>query len=133
MNKIIEHSKYLAIFLWLVAIHSFIVGVGLIALPDSIYNFLGYNVCKERFFPLQGGVFHIAMAAGYAMAAYNSKRYECLIIFSIIVKFIATVFLVTYFVFFSAIWLVIFSGVTDFLMGIIILTLYRSTNRAGGL
>jgi len=136
MNKItsyLSQGKYLSIFLWLVAIHSFFVGVGLIVLPDSFLDFFGYNECTERFFPSQGGVFHIAMAVGYAMAAYNLKRYECLIIFSIVVKFMATMFLVIYFFFVSSIWLVIFSGATDFLMGLIILTLYRFTMRAGDL
>lgn len=121
----LNSTKYLSLFLWLVAVHSFLVGIGLILLPSSLLEFFGYGVCAERFFPSQGGVFHIAMAVGYAMAAYNSKRYECLILFSIIVKFIATIFLLIYFVFFSSIWLVILSGISDFLMGLIILILYR--------
>lgn len=121
---------YLSIFLCLVAIHSLLVGVGLILLPISVIEFFGYQNCSERFFPSQGGVFHIAMAVGYAMAAYNIKRYECLIIFSIVVKFIATVFLFVYFFFVSSILLVLFSGVSDFLMGIIILILFRLTKNA---
>ncbi len=124
-----DSKKLLSIFLWLVAAHSFLVGVGLIILPDSLINFFGFNKCTERFFPSQGGVFHIAMAVGYAMAAFDLRKYECLIIFSIIVKFLATVFLFIYFLFVSSIWLVIFSGVSDFLMGLIILILYLSIRR----
>lgn len=126
-------TKLLSIFLWLVALHSFAVGVGLIVLPLSMLKFFGYGVCAERFFPSQGGVFHIAMAVGYAMAAYNLKRYECLIIFSIVVKFMATVFLFTYFILVSSIWLVLLSGISDFLMGLIILILYRFAKSAGDL
>lgn len=133
MNDLNGWSKYLKFFLWLVAIHSFLVGIGLILLPDSALDFFGYNDCRERFFPSQGGVFHIAMAVGYAMAAYNLKRYECLIIFSIIVKIMATVFLLIYFFFVSSIWLVIVSGMSDFLMGVIIYILYSSIKRAGEL
>lgn len=129
----LNSTKFLPIFLWLVAAHSFLVGIGLIVLPSSLLEFFGYGVCAERFFPSQGGVFHIAMAVGYAMAAYNLKQYECLILFSIVVKFIATVFLLIYFVFVSSIWLVILSGVTDFLMGLIILILYRFAKQAGDL
>lgn len=128
MNKIKSHlrkGKLLSLFLLLVALHSFLVGVGLIVFPPALMEFFGYGVCTERFFPSQGGVFHIAMAVGYAMAAYNLKRYECLIIFSIIVKFMATVFLFVYFFLVSSIWLVILSGISDFLMGLIILILYR--------
>ncbi|KUG26127.1 hypothetical protein ASZ90_004040 [hydrocarbon metagenome] len=124
-----DSKKLLSIFLWLVAAHSFWVGVGLIILPDSLINFFGFNKCTERFFPSQGGVFHIAMAVGYAMAAFDLRKYDCLIIFSIIVKFLATVFLFIYFFFVSSIWLVIFSGVSDFLMGLIILILYLSVRR----
>ena len=133
MNNLTDLGKYLSIFLWLVAIHSLFVGVGLILLPDSFLDFFGYNECTERFFPSQGGVFHIAMAVGYAMAAYNLKRYECLIIFSIVVKFMATIFLFTYFIFVSSIWLVLLSGISDFLMGSIILLLYRFEKSAGDL
>lgn len=129
----INSTKLLSIFLWLVALHSFAVGVGLIVLPFPLLKFFGYGVCAERFFPSQGGVFHIAMAVGYAMAAYNLKRYECLIIFSIVVKFMATVFLFTYFIFVSSIWLVLLSGISDFLMGLIILILYRFAKSAGNL
>ncbi|HET55512.1 MAG TPA: hypothetical protein ENN33_09890 [Ignavibacteria bacterium] len=126
-------TKLLSIFLWFVAIHSFVVGVGLIVLPLPLLKFFGYGVCAERFFPSQGGVFHIAMAVGYAMGAYNLKSYECLIIFSIIVKFMATVFLFTYFFLVSSIWLVLLSGISDFLMGLIVLILYRFAKNAGEL
>lgn len=134
MNQISSYmrkGKYLSLFLWLVALHSFLVGVGLIVFPPSLMDFFGYGACTERFFPSQGGVFHIAMAVGYAMAAYNLKRYECLIIFSIVVKFLATAFLFIYFIFVSSIWLVILSGISDFLMGLIILILYRFIKGAG--
>ena len=134
MNQISSYmrkGKYLSLFLWLVALHSFLVGVGLIVFPPSLMDFFGYGACTERFFPSQGGVFHIAMAVGYAMAAYNLKRYECLIIFSIVVKFLATAFLFIYFIFVSSIWLVILSGISDFLMGLIILILYRFAKGAG--
>ena len=124
-------SRFLSWFLWLVAVHSFLVGVGLIILPSSLIEFFGYQTCLERFFPSQGGVFHIAMAVGYAMPAYNLKHYECLIIFSIVVKFMATVFLLIYFFFVSPIWLVILSCISDFLMGLIILILFRLTKRVG--
>ncbi len=118
-------TRFLSLFLWLVALHSLVVGVGLIIMPASLIDFLGYESCAERFFPSQGGVFHIAMAVGYAMAASNLDRFECLIVFSIVVKFIATIFLFTYFIFFNTIWLVLLSGLTDFSMGLIILVLFR--------
>lgn len=117
--------KILSVFLWLVSFHSFLVGIGLIILPASAFESLGYNTNFDRFFSTQGGVFHIAMSICYSMAAYNLKHNEQLIIFSIIVKFLATFFLVIYFIFINQLLLIIFSGVSDFAMGLIILILYK--------
>lgn len=119
-------EKLLSVFLWLVAIHSFFVGIGLIVLPTSLFEFLGFEPTFDRFFSTQGGVFHIAMAVCYAMAAYDLIKYKQLIIFSIIVKFIATVFLLSYYLLISSQWMIIFSCVTDFIMGLLILYLYHT-------
>ncbi|MFZ1519905.1 MAG: hypothetical protein WAU11_14075 [Ignavibacteriaceae bacterium] len=118
-------DKILSVFLWLVAIHSFLVGIGLIVLPTSVFKFLGYESTFDRFFSTQGGVFHIVMAIGYAMAGYDKKRFECLIIFSIIVKFIATLFLIIYFILISSQLLIVLSGISDFMMCLVILFLYK--------
>jgi hypothetical protein len=120
----LKADKIFSVFFWLVAIHSFLVGIGLIILPSSAFEFLGFDSTFDRFFSTQGGVFHIVMAVSYAMAGYDQKRFECLIVFSIIVKFIATVFLVIYFFIISSQLLIILSGISDFLMGIVILFLY---------
>jgi len=125
----LKADKVLSIFLWLVAIHSFFVGAGLVVLPTSAFEYFGFNPTFERFFSTQGGVFHIAMSVGYAMAGYDKKKYKQLIVFSIIVKFIATVFLISYFLIISSQWLILMSGISDFLMGIIILYLYLVLNR----
>ncbi|MHC1737168.1 MAG: hypothetical protein AB9882_04080 [Ignavibacteriaceae bacterium] len=125
--KEMNNLKYLKYFLWLVAFHSFAVGAGLIFMPGFMMEFLGFGICPERFFRTQGGVFHIAMAVGYAMAAYNPERFRCLVIFSIVVKFMATIFLFTYFVFVSSIFLILLSMVSDLVMGIIILYLFKKS------
>ena len=46
----------------------------------------------DRFFSTQGGVFHIAMSVCYGLAAKDKNQYESLIIFSVVVKFLATIF-----------------------------------------
>lgn len=119
----LKADKILSVFLWLVALHSFLVGTGLIFLPSSIFRFFGFNSLLERFFTTQGGVFHIAMAICYSMAAYDGKKYFSLIQFSIIVKFIASLFLIPYYFFISSYLLIILSGLSDLLMGIIMFTL----------
>lgn len=119
-------GKILSVLLWLVALHSFLVGIGLIMLPASFFEFLGFKSTFDRFFSTQGGVFHIAMSVGYALAGYDKVKYKQLIVFSVIVKFIAALFLFTYFIIISSQFLIISSGISDLLMGVSILYLYRT-------
>ena len=125
----LKSDKILSLFLWLVAIHSFLVGIGLIFSPSEVFEFLEFNSTFDRFFSTQGGVFHIAMAVCYEMAAVNLVKYKQLIIFSIIVKFIATVFLLSYFLIISSQWMIILSAISDFLMGTILLYFFLSLNK----
>lgn len=123
-----EHSdfkKYLSYFLFLISVHSFAVGVGLLFISPSILEFFGLVDYKESFFQAQGGVFHIAMSVAYLMAGINIHKSVRLIQFIITVKLIAFVFLVFYFVFVFPAWLILFSGIGDGVMGAIILILYR--------
>lgn len=124
--KTLTSNNKLPIILWLVAIHSFLVGISLIITPSNIFEYLGYSFCTERFFPTQGGVFHIVMAIGYAMGAIKSATSDELIIFSIIVKFSATLFLIIYFLFVKQTWVILFSGIIDCIMGIIIWWAYSN-------
>lgn len=119
----------LSIFLWLIALHSFAVGIGLIVMPGSFMEQMGYGSCTERFFRTQGGVFHIAMAVGYALAARNAKKFECLVIFSILVKLLATVFLFSYALFVKSLAVIALSGLFDLFMGLVLLYLYRRTKQ----
>lgn len=117
-------TKKLQLFLWLVSLHSLIVGIGLIVAPGEFLEFLGYHKCQEHFFRSQGGVFHIGMAIGYAMAAYDPKKFECLVIFSVIIKTVATVFLSLYALLAAPIAIIILSAVSDFILGTVVFVLY---------
>lgn len=125
-KKLLTSNNTLSIILWLVALHSFVVGIGLIITPSNIFEYLGYNICTERFFPTQGGVFHIIMAIGYAIGAIRLAKSNDLVIFSIIVKFCATLFLIIYFIFVKQTWLILFSGIVDCIMGIAIWWAYSN-------
>jgi hypothetical protein len=120
MEIIRNPRRRLSLLLILVAIHSFCVGVGLIIRPAELMQLFGFGECYERFFPTQGGVFHIVMVVAYLMAAYDVDENHSLIIFSIIVKIMATVFLFIYFIAVEQIWLVLMSGFSDGLMGMAI-------------
>ena len=119
----------LILILWLVAFHSFFVGIGLIIQIPEIMKLFGFDSCYEHFFPAQGGTFHIVMAIGYALAAYNVERFHCLVIFSIVVKAAATVFLFTYYFAIEPIWMILFSGIGDGIMGLAIYLSFRSYSK----
>lgn len=123
-NSNYTSSDLLILVMWIIAFHSLCVGVGLIIAPSELLEFLGYSMCTERFFPTQGGVFHIIMAIGYIMGAIKYPESYDLIIFTIVVKFSATVFLIIYFIAIKQTLLILFSGMTDGLMGIIVYRLY---------
>lgn len=117
--------KIMPFLLWLICIHSAVVGLSLIFLPATSLTFFGYNTITERFFPVQGGVFHLVMAIVYGMAAFDGNRFRALILVTIIAKFAATVFLLSYYLFVDPIVMVVLSAVSDFLMGILVLIGYR--------
>jgi len=63
MDKPDTHMK---IFLWLIAVHSFLVGIALILFPPSYLEFFGFSNYQYSFFQAQGGVFHLViLSVGY--------------------------------------------------------------------
>ncbi len=115
--------RFLIVFLWLIALHSFIVGLFLILFPPHLLNRFGFEV-TEKFFPTQAGVFHLVMAAIYIFAIRRIKRCVDLVHLSIFIKFLAAIFLFSYYFFIEGIGLVILSGAGDLLMGLILLILF---------
>lgn len=120
-----NYEKYLSIFLWLVAIHSISVGIGLLIIPPSFLGYFGLIDYKESFFQAQGGVFHLAVSIAYCMAAAAPRRSIQLITFIISLKLFAFVFLAIYFLFVLHSWLILLSAAADGLMGVIILMLFK--------
>jgi len=116
-----SYRKLLVITLWLIALHSIGVGIGMIILPANIIKIFDIVPSEHRFFITQGGVFHIVMAVAYGMAASDLIKNDRLITFSIIVKFSATAFLLIYFIFVNQFGIVFLSGIGDFCMGLVLL------------
>ena len=131
MNKAFNksYSELLAIVLWIIAFHSFCVGIGLIIAPLELFEFFGYSKCTERFFPTQGGVFHIIMAVGYIIGAVKYPRSVDLVVFTIFVKLCAMIFLLIYFVAIKQTWVILFSGISDGLMGMLVYWLYNTSQK----
>jgi len=113
--------KLLKIFLILVAIHSFCVGLGLMIIPLDYYDLFGFYDYSGNFFKIQAGVFHIVMSGAYVLAARDPVGNQVLILFSIFAKMIATVFLISYAVFIDMVWMVLASGIFDLLMGLVLI------------
>lgn len=127
ITKLINDKVYLTkVFLSLVALHSFFVGMGLIFFPSSLMEQFFFSPINEPFFKAQGGVFHIVMVVAYIIAAIDPVKNYRFIIFAIITKLIATVFLITYFLFHSSMITVFLSGIGDFIMAVILFFLFIS-------
>jgi len=121
--KKLRYDLLLKWILWLVAIHSICFGISLIILPVPVIEFFGFRL-TEKFFADQGGVFHLVVAVAYIWAALDLENSFKLIVLSCTAKFVATIFLLSYFFFVDPKLMVIFSGIADFLMGFTILVLY---------
>ena len=119
-----NYRKILQWVLWLVAIHSIGFGLALIILPKGIIELFGFQLA-EKFFAVQGGVFHLIISAAYIMAARKPESSDRLIFLSCFTKFSATIFLFSYFVFEKQIFMVFIAGIGDLLMGLAILFSYR--------
>lgn len=115
----------LRVFLWLIALHSLSVGIGLILFPPSYLEFFGFENYSYSFFQVQGGVFHIVMAMAYIMAIKYMYKSPGLIVFSVSAKSMATVFLIIYYLFFESSWMIIMSALGDAAMASILYFLYN--------
>jgi len=116
--------RWLTLFLWLVALHSFLVGIALITTPSKIFVFIGFSDVTEKFFPVQGGVFHVVLSIAYAMAARDVIHQGRMVMLTISAKLIATVFLFSYFFIIDKIWVLLLSAIGDAFMGITVWYLY---------
>jgi hypothetical protein len=125
MKMLVHPEKRLVVLLNIIALHSLIVGIGLIFHPSSLMEFAGYKTITEHFFPVQGGVFHVLMAVGYYLGGRDLIKHRCLVVFAVIIKAFATVFLFSYFIFVEPIWMVFISGIGDGLMALFIYLAFK--------
>jgi hypothetical protein len=118
-------DKFLSMVLWLVAILSIAIGVALITQPVFLMEWLGFGSEHEPFFPAQGGVFHLLMSVAYLLGAMDSQKYYVLIIFSIIVKAGAALFLFIYCLTIEFKWVILTFGIVDGVVGLTIFSALR--------
>lgn len=125
-------TRILSALLYLIALHSLVVGIVLVVIPFSGLEFFGYHDYHGSFFRVQGGIFHIVMAMIYSLAAWDPGRYRILVILTILAKFAATLFLFSYYFFAENIWMVIVSGAGDLIMGILVAALLFKLQKEAG-
>lgn len=121
-----DRKSLLIIVLYLTALHSLFVGIGLLVQLPALMDWMGFGKIEQPFFPAQGGVFHLLMAVAYFFAARHPERHQIIIQFIIILKISATVFLMFYFILIDPILMVLLSGLSDGTMALLILLLWRS-------
>jgi len=122
--KIFKNISLFQILLYLIAAHSFFVGIALIVLPFGILSWFGFTVDPYRFFSTQGGVFHVVMTIAYILAARKPLEEKSLIIFIILAKWIAFFFLGFYFLFSEMVPVIAISAVSDGLMGLLVMVFF---------
>ncbi len=85
--------------------------------PKRLLHWAGFQADTEPFFAAQAGVFHLVLAVGYTMAALGHPNTESLVLFSILVKGMAAIFLLGYFLLKDRKWVILLSGAADGCMG----------------
>ena len=114
----------MSVLLYLITLHSLVVGVILVFITFGALAQFGYRDYHGTFFKVQGGVFHIVMSIIYFMAARDPIKYRTLVFLIILIKFVATLFLFSYYLFADRIWMVAASGAGDLIMGLLVLLLF---------
>lgn len=117
-----------AVLVAAVVAHSLGVGLVLVAVPSWGLRFGGWTSSQPLFFPRQAGVFHFAVAFGYALE-FLRARGVTLLLFT---KSLAVLFLTAATAIGSAPWLVPASAAADAAMAAAVLLLHRAAIRGGG-
>ena len=108
--------------IFLIALHSIIVGVMLIFFSEWAVEFAGWSGADPIFFIRQAGAFHFVLVAGY-LVEYSRTRTITLIL---IAKTTAFVFLIGGSVLIQTPWSVWFSGLADGAMALVAFLVHRA-------
>ena len=123
--NIFKNISLFKLLLYLIAFHSFCVGISLIVLPFEILSWFGFTVDPYRFFSTQGGVFHVVLSIAYILAACKPLEERSLVIFIILAKWIAFFFLGFYFLFSEMVPVIAISAISDGVMGLLVMMFFQ--------
>ena len=121
------------LLLFLIALHSFAVGLALIVMPSSWIKFFGFYGYQNNFFRTMGGVFHLVMVIAYIMAflgvKQNKLQFHGFIPFIIMAKSLAFLYLTLYYFCLNPIITILLSGLADGFMSLLVYLFYRRFKR----
>ena len=109
----------------LIALHTYGIGVTLLALPEWSLRIGGWETIPPLFFPRQAGVFHLVLGTGYLFEYLRLRSVSLLLV----AKACAFVFLIGATLVATVPWFVTFAGVVDGLMGLTVLVAHLELDR----
>ena len=115
-------ETYERALIFLIALHSIIVGVMLLFFAEWAIDFAGWSGADPIFFIWQAGVFHFVLAAGYLVEYSRTKTISLLLI----AKTTAFVFLIGGSLLADTPWSVWFSGLADGAMALTAFLVHRA-------
>ncbi len=123
MDNIQVWRRLEGVGVFLVALHSFLIGIMLIFATVRILDFAGWSHVSHPFFPRQSGAFHLIMAVGYFWEFRSHGTIRLLLL----AKGTAVVFLLIMSPWKEA-WSVPLSGIMDGLMLVGMAFVHRMAN-----
>ena len=121
--KLTETHERILIFL--ISLHSFIVGIMLLFAAEWAVRFAGWAGADPIFFIWQAGAFHFVLATGYLVEYFRSRT----IVLLLIAKSVAVVFLIGGSLLTEAPWSVWFSGCADGAMALAAFLVHRAVKK----
>ena len=109
----------------LIALHSFVVGLFLVLVPEWGARFGGFGAVSPLFFARQAGAFHFVAATAYLVEYFRYRG----VLLLVITKSVAVVFLLMTSVLDTVPWVVPLSGVADGFMALAVVLLRRARGR----
>ncbi len=110
---------------YLIALHSVLVGGMLLIAPEWAVPFAGWKGATPMFFPRQAGIFHFVVVLGY-LGEWRATRTVRLMVAT---KAIAFAFLMGAWLDGESAWSVPFSGLADGAMGLAVALVHRAASR----
>ena len=122
MRLTTTHEK---ILVYLVSLHSFIVGMMLMFAADWALEFAGWGKADPVFFIWQAGAFHFVLASGYLLEYHRTGTVGLMVM----AKTMAFVFLIGGSLLADTPWAVWFSGVADGSMALTAYVVHRIVSK----